>query len=198
MTPPATPRNQGSSAAGGRSGWTRHGEQLVYDNRWVRVGLVDVERSDGVRVDYHVVHLDPIAVALVVDDRDRALMLWRYRFPVEQWGYELPGGLVEPGEQPAAAAARETLEETGWRVLGNPEPLARFEPLPGQLTAPVHAFLWRRAEQVGAPTDPEEVGRLEWVPLGRAANLARRGLLLGAGALVPLLVHNAKPRGPVG
>jgi hypothetical protein len=30
-------------------GWTRHGERLVYDNRWVRVGLVDVERPAGAR-----------------------------------------------------------------------------------------------------------------------------------------------------
>jgi ADP-ribose pyrophosphatase len=40
-------------------GWTRHGERLVYVNRWVRVGLVDVERPDGQREDYHVVHLAP-------------------------------------------------------------------------------------------------------------------------------------------
>jgi hypothetical protein len=65
----------------------------------------------------------------------------------------------------------------------------RFEPLPGQLTAPVAAFLWRRAERVGEPTDLEEAGRLEWVPLHRIPDLARRGELLGAGALVPLLFH---------
>jgi ADP-ribose pyrophosphatase len=98
------------------TGWTRHGERLVYDHRWVRVGLVDVERPGGWREDYHVVHLDPVAVALVVDEHQRVLMLWRYRFPVDQWGYELPGGLVEPGETAAAAADRETLEETGWRA----------------------------------------------------------------------------------
>lgn len=171
------------------TGWTRHGERLVYDNRWVRVTLVDVERPDGQREDYHVVHLDPIAVALVVDERERALMLWRYRFPVDQWGYELPGGLVDAGETPAAAAARETLEETGWRPLGTAEHLLRFEPLPGQLSAPIDAFLWRRADRLGEPTDREEAGRVEWVPLDRVPELARRGELLGSGALVPLLFH---------
>jgi hypothetical protein len=67
--------------------------------------------------------------------------------------------------------------------------LVRFKPLPCQLTAPVDAFLWRRAERVGEPTDLEEAGRLEWVPLQRVPDLARRGGLLGAGALVPLLFH---------
>jgi 8-oxo-dGTP pyrophosphatase MutT (NUDIX family) len=54
--------------------------------------------------------------------------LWRFRFPVDRWGYELPGGLVERDE---TAAARETIEETSWRPLGTPEHLVRFEPLPG-------------------------------------------------------------------
>ncbi|GAA4012841.1 hypothetical protein GCM10022247_39320 [Allokutzneria multivorans] len=31
------------------------GERLVYDNRWVQVGLVDVEAPNGERWDYHVV-----------------------------------------------------------------------------------------------------------------------------------------------
>jgi hypothetical protein len=46
-----------------QTGWTRHGEQLVYDNRWVQVSLVDIERPDGHREGYHVVHLDPVTVA---------------------------------------------------------------------------------------------------------------------------------------
>lgn len=174
-----------------RGAWKRYGERLVYDNRWVRLGLVDVEAPNGERWEYHVVHLDRIAVGLIVDDDDRVLMLWRYRFPTDQWGYELQGGLVEEGEEPAETAAREIVEETGWRPIGEPEHLISFEPLPGQVTAPVDVYLWRKAEQVGEPTDTEEVGRLEWVPLSRIPELARQQQILGAGALVPLLYHLA-------
>jgi hypothetical protein len=79
----------------GTGGWRRFGERTVYDNRWVRLGLVDVGAPNGERWEYHVVHLGRIAVALIVDDQDRVLMLWRYRFITEQWGYELLGGLVD-------------------------------------------------------------------------------------------------------
>jgi 8-oxo-dGTP pyrophosphatase MutT (NUDIX family) len=41
-------------------------------------------------------------------------MLWRYRFAIDRWGYELLGGLVEDGEEAAATAAREAAEEPGW------------------------------------------------------------------------------------
>lgn len=169
--------------------WKTFGERLVYDNRWVRLGLVDVQAPNGNRWEYHVVHLARIAIALVVNDRDEALMLWRYRFATDQWGYELLGGLVDEGEDSAATAAREAAEESGWRPLGEGEHLVSFEPLPGQVTAPMDIYLWRGAEHIGDPTDTEEVGRIEWVPLSRVNELAQRQQLLGSGTLVALLYY---------
>ncbi|MEU5690573.1 NUDIX domain-containing protein [Actinosynnema sp. NPDC020468] len=167
----------------------------MYDNRWVKVALADVEAPNGRRWEYHVVHLARIAIALIVNDREEALMLWRHRFPIDRWGYELLGGLVEDGEEGAAAAAREAAEESGWRPVGEPEHLIGFEPLPGQITAPVDIYLWREAEHVGEPTDTEEVGRVEWVPLGRVPELARRQELLGSGTVVALTYYLASRAG---
>ncbi|WP_313047547.1 NUDIX domain-containing protein [Nonomuraea jabiensis] len=41
--------------------------------------------------------------------------MWRHRFVFDRWGWELPGGLVEAGEDPMVTAAREVEEETGYR-----------------------------------------------------------------------------------
>jgi ADP-ribose pyrophosphatase YjhB (NUDIX family) len=52
------------------------------------------------------------AGAVVRDGTGRLLLVQRGRDPgAGRWS--LPGGRVEPGETPAAAAAREVLEETG-------------------------------------------------------------------------------------
>lgn len=171
--------------------WETFGERLVYDNRWVKVGLVDVKAPNGERWDYHVVHLARIAIALLVNERDEVLMLWRYRFATDQWGYELLGGMVEEGDDSAGTAAREAAEESGWEPLGEPTHLVSFEPLPGQVTAPVDVYLWHGARHVGDPTDTEEVGRVEWVPLSRVPELAQRQELLGSGTLVALLYYLA-------
>lgn len=171
--------------------WKTFGERLIYDNKWVKLGLADVEAPNGERWDYHVVHLHPISIAMIVDDRERVLMLWRYRFPTDQWGYELLGGLVEDGEDPAVTARREAEEESGWRPVGEPEHLIHFEPLPGQITAPTDVYLWREVEHIGDPTETEEVGRVEWVPLSRIPDLVRDQQILGAGAVVPLLYYVA-------
>lgn len=172
-----------------RGAWQTFGERLVYDNRWVRLGLTDVQAPNGERWEYHVVHLARIAIALVVNDRDEALMLWRYRFATRQWGYELLGGLVDDGEDSAGTAAREAAEESGWKPTGEGEHLVSFEPLPGQVTAPVDVYVWHGAEHIGDPTDTEEVGTVEWVPLSRVNELARRQELLGSGTLVALLYY---------
>jgi ADP-ribose pyrophosphatase len=172
--------------------WQTFGERLVYDDQWVRLSLVDVQAPDGRRWDYHVVRLARIAIAMILnEDADEVLMLWRYRFATKQWGYELLGGLVEDGEASADAAAREAAEESGWAPVGEPEKLISFEPLPGNVTAPMDVYLWREFEHVGDPTDAEEAGRVEWVPLSRVMELAARGELLGSGTLVALLYYLA-------
>ncbi len=177
----------GVDMSGERGGWQRHGARVLYASRWVRLRLLDLTRPDGVREEYHVVEFAPVAVAVVINDRDEVLMLWRWREPVRRWGYELPGGLVEAGETAAAAAARETREETAWQVRGAPQPLPGFEPLPGQLAAQASAFLWRSAEYVDGPVDAEEGGAVRWVPLADVPRLAAEEKLAGSPALVPLL-----------
>lgn len=183
-------------AEAAQGGWQTFGERLIYDNKWIRLGLVDVQAPNNERWEYHVAHFDRIAIAVIVDDRDRVLMLWRYRFVTKQWGYELLGGLVEDGEEPEKTAAREAAEESGWRPLGEPEHLIGFEPLPGNVTAPVDVYVWHGAERMGDPTDTEEVGDLAWVPLSRIPELAQKQQLLGAGALVPLLYLAASRGAP--
>lgn len=178
-------------------GWQQFGERTIYDSRWVRLALADVEAPNGRRWEHHVVHLGRVAVALVVNDRDEALMLWRYRFATEQWGYELLGGIIDGDEDAAATAAREAEEESGWRPIGEPERLVSFEPVPGMVSAGVEVFLWRAAERVGEPTDAEEAGRIEWVPLSRMVELAARGELLGAGTLVAVLYYLASRSEPL-
>lgn len=47
------------------------------------------------------------------EEPDRLVMLRQYRYPLNDWIYELPAGLIEKGETPSQAAVREMKEETG-------------------------------------------------------------------------------------
>jgi len=167
--------------------WLTHGERTLYDNPWVRLTQVDVEAPDGARWWHHVVRLQTMAVALVLDDHDRVLMLWRHRFVPDTFGWELPGGIVGSDETGLAAAVRETEEETGWRPTGEAQLLVAFEPMPGLVSTRHEVYLMRGAKYVSEPTDAQEAGHVAWVPLRSVPELTMRGKIAGSGSLVGLL-----------
>ena len=137
----------------------------MYDSEWVRLTLVDVEIPDGERFEHHVVRMPNQAAGAIVYDRERGvLLLWRHRFITDTWGWEIPAGGINPGETPAAAAARETLEETGWQP-GPLRPLVHFNPINGVSDQVFHIFVADGAHHVGDPTDVGESERIEWVPV---------------------------------
>ncbi|MEU9199465.1 NUDIX domain-containing protein [Streptomyces sp. NPDC048332] len=175
--------------------WKIHGSRAVYENPWVHLDLVDVEPPGVKRFEHHVVRLFRVAITAVIDEHDRVLMLWRYRFVPQQWGWELPGGIVESGEDAAVTAVREAEEETGWRP-GPVEHVVSYQPMIGMVDSPHEIFVAHGAQKVGEPTDAEEAGEIAWVPLDDIPRLMSEGRLMGSGTLVALLhILAARPRG---
>ena len=171
----------------GLSRWKVFGERVLYDNPWVRLVQVDVEPPGGERFWHHVVRLQTVSAAIVIDAHDRVLMIWRHRFVPDSFAWELPGGIAEAGEDGASAALREVEEETGWRPTGRPRLLVRFEPMPGMVQTPHEVYVVEGAEYIGEPTDVEESGRVAWLPIADIPKLIQSGEVAGSGSLVGLL-----------
>lgn len=166
--------------------WELHSERPIYESSWVTLGLADVELPSGDRFEHHTVALPPAAMTVVLDDGGRSvLMSWRHRFVPDVWNWELPGGLLDENEEPIDTAAREVLEETGYRVR-NIEHLVTFEPMIGMVRNAHHVFLARGAELVADPTELNE-GKFQWLPLRDVPDLIRTGKIVNSGSLVGLL-----------
>jgi 8-oxo-dGTP pyrophosphatase MutT (NUDIX family) len=163
-----------------------HGERVLYDNPWVRLTLVDVEPPDGRRFEHHVVRLFRVAIALVLNDKDEVLMLWRHRFVADAWGWELPGGIIDGDEDGTACAAREAEEETGWRP-GAMTHLVTYQPMIGMVDSLHEIYVGHGATLAGEPSDPEEAGRVEWIPMASILGMISRNEIIGSGSLVGLL-----------
>ena len=167
--------------------WTVHGERSLYESEWVRLVLVDVEIPDGDRFEHHVIRFPNHAAGTVVRDPDRGvLLLWRHRFITDTWGWEIPAGRIDPGETPAQAAARETLEETGWEP-GPLRPLLRYQPTNGVSDQSFHIFTADGATHMGDPTDHGEAERVEWVSVADLRRLVQEGRVLDGLSLTSIL-----------
>jgi 8-oxo-dGTP pyrophosphatase MutT (NUDIX family) len=166
--------------------WRVHGERPIYESDWVSLTLADVELPDGRRFEHHVVRIPQEAAAVVVHDPERGvLLLHRHRFVVDAWGWEVPGGRIDPGETAEEAAAREALEETGWRP-GPLHPLFVYHPLSGLTDQRFHVFLADGATLEGEP-DHVETDRVEWIPLRKLRVLIAGGEITDGFSLTALL-----------
>jgi 8-oxo-dGTP pyrophosphatase MutT (NUDIX family) len=167
--------------------WTKLSEQTVYENRWFRVNLADVELPDGRHLDHFLIRLRPVAVATAVNEANEVLMLWRHRFITDSWGWELAAGVVEDGEDIAFAAAREMEEETGWRP-GPLQHLLTVEPSNGLTDARHHLYWSEGATYIGPPEDDFESSRREWIPLKLVPDMIARGEVPAANMAAGLLM----------
>jgi 8-oxo-dGDP phosphatase len=169
-----------------RTRWTIHGERLVDDNPHLRLSVASVELPDGTCFDQYVLRMRRCAMAVVLDEAgEHILLIWRHRFIVDQWDWEVPGGYVDPGESGEQAAVRETVEETGWRPRGV-RFLLTYQPAIGTADAPQDIYLARGADLVGEP-DPDEAEMVRWVPLDHAQQMIADGQILGGATVIGVL-----------
>jgi 8-oxo-dGTP pyrophosphatase MutT (NUDIX family) len=166
--------------------WTVHGQRYVYQSDWMNVALVDVEIPGHDRFEHHVLRMKPAAATVVTDPDRGVLLLWRHRFITDTWGWEIPGGGVEEGEDISVAAAREVLEETGWRP-GPLRLLTTYAPGNGHSDLLFHVFHADGASYVGEPADAYESDRIEWVTWERVRREVAAGRVMDGFSLVGLL-----------
>lgn len=166
--------------------WTVHGRETVYESAWVNVHLDDVELPDGQRLKHHVLAMPrPSVGAVVVDDQDRTLLIWRHRYITDRWGWEVPAGWVDPGEDLDTAVRREIEEETGWRA-GHIERMVNYNPLAGISTLDYTTYVATDAVRIGPHPDTNEVSKVEWVPLTDVPKLAAGGQIPDGPSLLML------------
>ncbi|MFZ5848901.1 MAG: NUDIX hydrolase [Actinomycetota bacterium] len=170
-----------------RAEWIAYGERSIYASRWVDVRLVDVEAPDGQRFEHHVLRMQRVAVAAVLDSSGtKLLMLRRHRFIDDSWGWEVPVGIVEPEEDALATARREVEEETGWRP-GELRRVVEFQPAIGIADTPHEVYLGVGADEIGEPTDITEADEVAWVPVEDLLGMVNDGRIRDGATLVAVL-----------
>ncbi|HXF36802.1 MAG TPA: NUDIX hydrolase [Actinomycetota bacterium] len=143
---------------------------------------------------YEIARSASAAGLVAVRPDGRVLLVRHHRPAIRGELLEVPAGLVDEGEDPAACAARELLEETGYRPAGPLASLGSFYSSAGMTDERFSLFLAAaEAEPVGEPE--EEVLEVVALPFEEAVTEARAGRLADAKTALAILLAAARRSG---
>ena len=151
---------------------------ILFQGRRFHVERAVQVTPDGVEHVREIVRHPGAVVILPLLDDGRLCFVRNYRVAVDQTLIELPAGTLEPGEDPAEAAARESIEH-----------LLTFCMSPGILDEKMHLYVARRLQPGPMSLDAGE----EIVPMlctwEESLEMVRRGEIRDAKTLVGLLYY---------
>ena len=95
--------------------WKKKSSKYLLENKIFKM-REDLVTSPKLKTDHNVWVMEvPTWVNIIpITPQNDVVLVDQYRFGSEKSSLEIPGGMVDPGEDPMEAAIRELLEETGF------------------------------------------------------------------------------------
>jgi 8-oxo-dGTP pyrophosphatase MutT (NUDIX family) len=146
-----------------------------------------LSRASGRPHDYYVIHLADAVNVVALTDRQEVILVRQFRAGSRHDSLETPGGLLDAGEDPLQAGARELLEETGY-AGGMPRRLGTDWSNPSILSSRIHTVLITGCRRVAEPKlDHGEEVAVELAPAITIPHMIRAGRIDHALAVEGLL-----------
>lgn len=166
--------------------WKFDGEKTVADCKVFKVKAQTFAHPDGRRAVFFINESqDWVQVAPLVRDGERILtvLVKQFRFGTRRMSWEFPGGIVEVGEAPADAAARELAEETGY-TGDAAKILASYSPNPAIQNNLAHFAVIENCKKTSAlHWDENEEIETKLVPVDELDAMVERGEIYHAIAI---------------
>lgn len=167
--------------------YTVTSSNIVYRSLWIVLYEDQVRKSDGMIGMFNRISVRDSSVIVPVFKDGSLLMVENYRHGARMKLIELPGGLINCGEQPRAAAKRELLEETGYEC-NTLKYINWTYTWPGRTTQKNFVFLATGLKKRGKPILEEfEYAKIRRLPKERIIQEIRSGNIKSAISISAIL-----------
>jgi ADP-ribose pyrophosphatase len=161
----------------------------VYAGKILDVDIEIHEMPDGRQSSFEIIR-HPGGAAVLPELADgRLLLIRQFRPSIGQMVYEIPAGRLEPGESPQVCAARELIEETGYRAA-EVLPLGSFWSTVGFCDEKVFLYLGKELVAAEQQLEPDELIELCPMTPGDAMEKMESGEILDSKTLLALLNYH--------
>lgn len=169
--------------------WKKLSSTQVVHNKWVKLRKDTVKLPNGIILDdYYLFEKNDVALIVAVDEQNCIILKKEYRYPVNEVLYELPGGMIEEGEDPLETAKRELLEETG-NISNDWKQLMCGYDYPTKDTNCVYIFLAKNVKKAAnQKLDISENIEMEKVPLQEAVKMCQNNQIKVNGSIAGILL----------
>ena len=167
--------------------WQIISQKKVYENQWISLTEFDVINPNGGEGIYGKIHFNNTAVGVLpLDAQLNTYIVGQYRFPLEQYSWEIPEGGSREKEDPLASAKRELIEETGL-IAGEWMPILHMHLSNSVSDEYAVIYLARQLEQGNAMPDETEKLRVRKLAFEEAYQMMEKGLITDAMSVAALM-----------
>ncbi len=158
--------------------WKRERSEQVADCRVFKVRRdYSTDPRDGRVHDFYVIEAPDWINVIPLTKDGEVVLIEQYRHGTAALSLEIPGGMVDPGEEPHETAARELFEETGYEAV-EVVFLGKTRPNPAIQDNWIHTYLARGVEYRQEPSNQgTERTRVRLEPLARIPSLISEGTI---------------------
>ncbi len=157
--------------------WDTISERLVGNFKIFDLSWIKRRHPDSHKESEFVVLKSPQWVNLIpITEQGNVVLIEQYRHGTDEITLEVPGGLVEKGEDPRIAGERECLEETGYSGKENAVLLGENIPNPAFLTNTCHSYVWFDCKKISEQKlDGHEDIKVIEVPMADIKDMILKG-----------------------
>jgi 8-oxo-dGTP pyrophosphatase MutT (NUDIX family) len=164
--------------------WEKLSEALIAPTRIFDLGSIRYRHPVRlIERDFYVINSRDWVNVIALTTDHHLVLVNQFRYGINQLSWEVPGGVIDAGEDPVVAGIRELGEETGF-VGGNARLLAQIHPNPAIMNNRCHfVFVENCVRRSPLAWDPDEEIQIATMPVDDVFEKALSGMITHSLAL---------------